>query len=235
SRPLFSSVRCRFIRHRARDFVYALLRQPASGQSPDDFQARISVCARTARYWNSQGSPTASFCARLLCRRESCILEVVVFFKPYRPRIARSLGSDSVCDVGFAGGHGMNRCLRSLSCFFTVAGIALFATDATARPSHKPQTQKAREAAKKPHAVKEARSHRGAKPGKNQHAKQASAQRKAKPSKPAPAPKEASPPLTGDLALVKEAIDLARKAKTEEATDIRNRIADPAAQKLVEW
>src|SRR5207248_754875 len=28
---------------------------------------------------------------------------------------------------------------------------------------------------------------------------------------------------------------LARKAKTEEATDIRNRIADPAAQKLVEW
>jgi len=129
----------------------------------------------------------------------------------------------------------MNRCLRSLSCFFTVAGIALFATDATARPSHKPQTQKAREAAKKPHAVKEARSHRGAKPGKNQHAKQASAQRKAKPSKPAPAPKEATPPLTGDLALVKEAIDLARKAKTQYATDVRNKIADPAAQKLVEW
>lgn len=129
----------------------------------------------------------------------------------------------------------MNRCLRSLSCFFTIAGIALFATDATARPSHKPQTQKAREAAKKPHAVKEARSHRSAKPGKNQRAKQASAQRKAKPSKPAPAPKEATPPLTGDLALVKEAIDLARKAKTQDATDVRNRIADPAAQKLVEW
>ena len=49
------------------------------------------------------------------------------------------------------------------------------------------------------------------------------------------APKEAIAPLTGDLALVKEAIDLARKAKTQEATDIRNRIADPAAQKLVEW
>ena len=41
--------------------------------------------------------------------------------------------------------------------------------------------------------------------------------------------------MTGDLALVKEAIDLARKAKTEEATDIRNRIADPAARTLVEW
>ena len=48
-------------------------------------------------------------------------------------------------------------------------------------------------------------------------------------------PKEAAPPLTGDLALVKEAIDLARKAKTDEATATRNKITDPAAQKLVEW
>ena len=34
---------------------------------------------------------------------------------------------------------------------------------------------------------------------------------------------------------MKEAIDLARKAKTDEATATRNRITDPAAQKLVEW
>ena len=59
-------------------------------------------------------------------------------------------------------------------------------------------------------------------------------------AKDAPAPKERQgaprpPPLTGDLALVKEAIDLARKAKTDEATATRDRIADPAAQKLVEW
>jgi soluble lytic murein transglycosylase len=130
-----------------------------------------------------------------------------------------------------------------LSCFFTVAGLALFSTDATARPNHKPHAQKAHEAAKKSHAAKEARSHRGAASGKNRDAKHASAQRKAKPSKASPAPKEtvketvkeAVAPLTGDLALVKEAIDLARKAKTQEATDIRSRIADPAAQKLVEW
>ena len=50
-----------------------------------------------------------------------------------------------------------------------------------------------------------------------------------------PPPGRPSLPLTGDLALVKEAIDLARKAKTQEATDIRNKITDPAAQKLVEW
>ncbi len=129
----------------------------------------------------------------------------------------------------------MNKCLRSLSCFFTVAGLALLSTDAIARASHKPQTHKAHEATKKSHAAKEARHHRNAASGKNRHGKHASAQRKAKPSKASPAPKEAIAPLTGDLALVKEAIDLARKAKTQEATDITNRIADPAAQKLVEW
>ena len=129
----------------------------------------------------------------------------------------------------------MNRCLRSLSCFLAVAGFALFSTDATARASHKPHAQKAHEATKKSHAAKEARPHRSAAFGKDRHAKHASAQRKPKRSKASPAPKEAVAPLTGDLALVKEAIDLARKAKTKEATDIRNRITDPAAQKLVEW
>jgi peptidoglycan lytic transglycosylase len=129
----------------------------------------------------------------------------------------------------------MNRCLRSLSCFFTLAGLALFSTDATARTGHKPHA-KAHEATKKSHAGKEARPHRSVALGKNRPAKHASAQRKAKPSKASPAPREAAAPLlTGDLALVKEAIDLARKAKTEEATAIRNRIVDPAAQKLVEW
>jgi len=33
---------------------------------------------------------------------------VVVSFKPFRATgITRSLGPDGVCDVGFAGGHGM--------------------------------------------------------------------------------------------------------------------------------
>ncbi len=42
-------------------------------------------------------------------------------------------------------------------------------------------------------------------------------------------------PLSGDLAAVKNAIDLARKAKTSEATAIQKTISDPAARKLVEW
>jgi len=134
----------------------------------------------------------------------------------------------------------MNRRLHSLSCFFTIAGLALLSTDATARTSHKPHAPKAQAAAKKPQAVKETRAQRRATIKKVKPAKQASAPRKATASKapPAPkeiAPKETAPPLTGDLALVKEAIELARKAKTQEATDVKSRIADPAAQKLVEW
>jgi soluble lytic murein transglycosylase len=129
----------------------------------------------------------------------------------------------------------MNRRLHSLSCFFTIAGLALFSTDATARTNHKPHAQKAQAAAKKPHAVKEARSQRRAALKKSKPAKHASTPRQTTAAKAPPAPKEAVPPLTGDLALVKEAIDLARTAKTQEATDVRNRIADPAAQKLVEW
>jgi soluble lytic murein transglycosylase len=127
----------------------------------------------------------------------------------------------------------MNRCLRSLSCFFTLAGLALFSTDASARPSQKPHAQKAHEATKKSHVAKEARAHRSAASGKRRNARHASSREPKR--KAPPAPKEALAPLTGDLALVKEAIDLARKAKTGEATATRDRIADPAAQKLVEW
>lgn len=44
-----------------------------------------------------------------------------------------------------------------------------------------------------------------------------------------------APPLTGDLALVRDAIDLARKGKTADATAIEAKLADTTAQKLVEW
>jgi soluble lytic murein transglycosylase len=111
----------------------------------------------------------------------------------------------------------------------------LLSTDATARPGPKSHAQKAHEATKKSHAGKEARSHRNAAVGKRRHARQTSAQRKAKRPEAPPAAKEATVPLTGDLALVKDAIDLTRKAKTQEATDTEKRISDPAAQKLVEW
>jgi soluble lytic murein transglycosylase len=139
----------------------------------------------------------------------------------------------------------MNQCLRSLSCLLSVAAVALFATGASARGSHQQQHAKKTTAANKkttaakPTEAKTAEAkktqHRRAAAGKGRHGKQAAAQRKSKRSKEAPAEKEAAPALTGDLAKVKEAIDLARKAKTEDATAARNAIADPAGQRLVEW
>jgi len=140
----------------------------------------------------------------------------------------------------------MNRCLRSLSCVLTLSALALFATEAAARTNAKPKTagktheaktHEAKTPAAKPtHAAKATRPHRNAAAGKHRPAKHAAAHRKSRRLKEKDTPpKEAAAPLTGDLALVKEAIDLARKAKTDEATATRNRIADPAGQKLVEW
>ncbi len=133
----------------------------------------------------------------------------------------------------------MNRCLRSLSCLLTVTALALCATNAAARTNPKQQhakkTPEKKTHEKKPHAAKETRPHRNAAVEKRRHAKHADAKKKSKQAKGAPVAKEAAAPLTGELALVKEAIELARKAKTEEATATRNRITDPAAQKVVEW
>ena len=130
----------------------------------------------------------------------------------------------------------MNRRLRSLSCLLTLSALAMFAADAMAKSTPKQQSPKKTQDAKQPHdARKEARPEHTAAAGKRRHARHADTKKKSKQAKDAPAAKEAAPPLTGDLALVKEAIDLARKARTDEATATRNRIADPAAQKLVEW
>ncbi len=59
-------------------------------------------------------------------------------------------------------------------------------------------------------------------------------------SKSKPAAKEQArapdaPPLTGDLALVRDAMDQVSKGKTADATAIEAKIVDPTAQKLVEW
>jgi soluble lytic murein transglycosylase len=124
----------------------------------------------------------------------------------------------------------MNRRLRPLSCFLTFAVLAVCSTDAAARASPKPQQ------AKKPHAATGVRHHRNAALKKAGHAKHVvAAQRKSTRSSDVPPPSADASPLSGDLAAVKNAIDLARKAKTSEATAIQKTIGDPAARKLVEW
>ena len=123
----------------------------------------------------------------------------------------------------------MKRHLRPLSFFLTLAALAICSTDAAARSPHKPQH------AKKSHESSGVRHHRSAALKKGKHTKHATAaQREATPIRDA-SPAADAPPLTGDLAAIRDAIDLTRKGKTSEATAIQKTIADPAASKLVEW
>jgi len=120
----------------------------------------------------------------------------------------------------------MNQCLRSLACVVAVAAMAFLPTELAAKSSHKSS------ASKKTHEAK-AGKQRHAAAGK--HGKHADAKRKLKKQDDEAADKPAAPPLTGDLAALKDAIDLARKGKTDDAAAARERIADPAGQKLADW
>jgi len=120
----------------------------------------------------------------------------------------------------------MNQCLRSLACLVAVAALAFIPTELAAKSSHKPS------ASKKTHEAKAGKQRQAA--VKSRRGKHAEAKRKPRKDdelsdKPAP------PPLTGDLAALKDAITLARKGKTEDASAARDRIADPAGQKLADW
>ena len=128
----------------------------------------------------------------------------------------------------------MTQRLRRRSCFLTLAVLAIFSTDAVARPANKP------EPAKKPHQAAGVRHPRDAAVRKAGHPKHAAATKPKSTSSNDRAPPSVqasaeAPPLSGDLAAVRNAIDLARKAKTSEATAIQKTIGDPAARKLVEW
>ncbi|MGA2996649.1 transglycosylase SLT domain-containing protein [Bradyrhizobium sp.] len=124
----------------------------------------------------------------------------------------------------------MNQRLRPLSCFLISALLAVCSTAAIGRANHKSPR------AGKPHEASGARHHRNAAHEKAGHAKHVAAKERES-ARPAAAP-SASPeasPLPADLAAAKNAIELARKAKTSEATAIQKTIADPTTRKLVEW
>jgi len=125
----------------------------------------------------------------------------------------------------------MNRHFRPLTCFVSLAMLAALSDDAVARTRHK-QTQHTRKA----DATTKVGHQRHTVPKKGKHAVHAAAARR-KPAPPVdkPAQPATAAPLTGDLATVRQAIDLVRKGKTGEATAIEKTIGDPAAQKLVEW
>ncbi len=124
----------------------------------------------------------------------------------------------------------MNRGFRPLTCF-SIAMLFALSNDAVAHARHK-QIQHARKA----DASTASHHQRKSALRKGKHAVHAAAARR-KPARTVDVadPPAAAPQLSGDLAAVRQAIDLTRKAKTGEATAIEKTIGDPAAQKLVEW
>ncbi|RXH26785.1 lytic transglycosylase [Bradyrhizobium nanningense] len=125
----------------------------------------------------------------------------------------------------------MNQCLRSLACVVAVSALALLPTELAAKSSHKSS------APKKSHEAKAGKPrHAAAKSSaKSRHGKHAEAKRRSKKTDDLPADRPAAPALTGDLAALKDAIDLARKGKSDDASAARDRIIDPAGQKLADW
>lgn len=123
----------------------------------------------------------------------------------------------------------MNQCLRSLACVVAMAALALLPTElaAKSKSSAPKKTHEARSGGKSAGKQRHA--------GAGKHGKRAEAKRKPKKQDDEPTDKPAPPPLTGDLAALKDAIDLARKGKADDASAARDRIADPAGRKLAEW
>ena len=126
----------------------------------------------------------------------------------------------------------MNQRFRPLTCLCALAMLTTYSSDAAAAARHKPTHHAKKADAGPKHAGRKYQAaHKKAKHAANT----AAARRKSTKSTDAPAPAATAAPLTGDLAAVRQAIDLVRKGKTGEATAIGKTIADPAAQKLVEW
>jgi soluble lytic murein transglycosylase len=129
----------------------------------------------------------------------------------------------------------MNRHCLPLTGFLAFAALAAHSSHAAAFDRHKPvQQAKPVQQVQKAHAKTDAAPRRSAALRKTGHKAQDKVAHKSAPSTDAPA-KPPVPMLSGDLAAVKNAIDLMRKAKTADATAMEKTIGDPAAQKLVEW
>ena len=137
----------------------------------------------------------------------------------------------------------MHQLFRPLPCLFVLAALAGTSHDAFAARPRQVQPEKKSAAAspvrpERGSAVKkEEKSARKEDKTAKQEAKpkHAHVARRHKKSRDDDKPAEKKPELTGDQAAVKDAMDLARRGKTNDATDAEKKITDPAAQKLAEW
>jgi len=123
----------------------------------------------------------------------------------------------------------MNQRFGLLTCFLSLAVVTTHSDSAVALDRHKPIQH-----VNKAHDATDAGHHRAAALRKPAHKAHDRVAHRSAPSTDV-SRKPPAPPLSGDLAAVKNAIDLMRKPKTAEASAMEKTIGDPAAQKLVEW
>ena len=137
----------------------------------------------------------------------------------------------------------MNWCLRPpfsaglfVGMLASAATLAPVPADSAARASAHQQAAKAAQPAPKTQDAKAAPAAKHAGTARRRVARHDLEERKSRAKKAAANSDDTDEPkLKGDLANVKDAIALARKGKTSDATEIENKITDPAALKLVEW
>src|SRR6516164_8611974 len=132
----------------------------------------------------------------------------------------------------------MIQLFRPLPCLFVLVAFAGTSSDALA-PRHKETPHETRAEAsrheRKDASKKEEKHSKDAKKEKKTRHAEPSRKRHKTARKEGDNQEKTEPRLTGDAAIVKNVIELARRAKTNEATDAAKAIADPAARKLAEW
>lgn len=125
----------------------------------------------------------------------------------------------------------MNLHFRRLTGLLALVLLTGLPNSAFAQARHKhTQHAKKTDGAKGSHHQRKTALKKGKHPA-HEEAKHASSPPSSTPSQSA----DVTPPLTGDPAAVKNALDLVRAGKTSEASAVEVTIGDPAAKTLVEW
>jgi len=132
----------------------------------------------------------------------------------------------------------MIQLFRPLPCLFVLAAFAGTSSDALAarhkETPHETRAEASRHERKDASKKEEKHSKDAKKEKKARHAESSRKHHKTAREE-GDNQERTEPKLTGDAAIVKNVIELARRAKTNDATDAAKAIADPAAQKLAEW
>ena len=125
----------------------------------------------------------------------------------------------------------MNLLFRRLTGLVALVLLAGLPGNAFAHARHKPAQH-----AKKSDGAKGSHHQRKTASKKDKHSAHKEAKHESSASSDAASPSViVTPPLTGDPAAVKNALDLLRAGKTSEATAIEATVDDPAAKTLIEW